>query len=80
MSQQEEPLLLHPHIMDVSFRDSTGDIHRAFDVVTIDPQEWTLRHPPARCGIGVANQRGKTTKETRYCYVLRSIAQYAFVL
>ena len=57
-SQREDPLLLRPRIVDVSCRDSTGDIQWAIDVVVTDPQEGTLQHPPARYGAGAANQRG----------------------
>ena len=63
--------MLRPHIVDVSCGDSTDDIQWAIDVVTTDPQEGTLQHPPARYGIGVANQRGETAKETTYRAVLR---------
>ena len=62
---------MRPRIVDVSCRDSTGDIQWGIDVVTTDPQEGTLRHPPARYGTSVANQRGETAKETTYRDVLR---------
>ena len=57
--------------MDESCRDSTSDIQWAIDVVTTDPQNGTLQHPPSRYGTGVANQRGEIAKETRYRDVLR---------
>ena len=57
--------------MDASCRDSTGDIQWAIDVVTIDPQEGTLQHPPAWYGTGVAYQCGEIAKETAYRDVLR---------
>ena len=57
--------------MDVSYRESTGDIQWGIDVVTTDPQEGTLRHPHAWYGTDVANQGGKTAKEMAYRDVLR---------
>ena len=71
-SRLEDPLLLRPRIVDVSCRDSTGDIQWGIDVVTTDPQEGTLRHPPARYGTGVANQRGVAAKEAAYAGVLQA--------
>jgi hypothetical protein len=63
--------MLPPRIVDVSCRDSTGDIQWGIDVVTTDPQEGTLQHPPVRYGTGLANQRGEDTKDHLYRDVLR---------
>ena len=70
-ARREDQSMLHPRIVDVSCRDSTGDIQWGIDVVTTDPQEGTLQHPPARYGTGLANQRGEAAKVGIYRAVLR---------
>ena len=67
-----DPLLLRPRIVDMSYRDSTGDIQWGIDVVTTDLEEGTLRHPPTRYGTSVANQRGVAAKEAAYAGVLQA--------
>ena len=68
----EDLFLLRRRIVDVSCRDSTGDVQWGIDVVTTNPREGTLRHPPASYGTGVANQWGVAAKEAAYEGVLQA--------
>ena len=70
MGRRVGPLLLCPHLVEVSCCDSRCDIQWAIDMVTTDPSEGT-QIPPAWYDTGIANQCCETAKETAYRYVLR---------